>query len=182
MKTIYTNVAGGLVLALVLSDPAFAARGEPSYYAPPGFGDLDIDRNGSLDRGEVQGRSPLYGEWESYDTNRDGLIESSEFAVFDVQEEPVDQAPAPLIKPARGAAAAQTGATDADRSFHPSFAQLDIDGNGVLSKAEAAGAKDLLDYWDQGDIEANNVIERSEFAAFEARGPMPYSAMPESRN
>ena len=174
MKSIYASVAGSLVLAVAMSHPAFAARGQPSYYVPPTFGDLDLDRNGSLDRGEVQGRSPLYGQWTSYDANRDGLIESSEFAAFEVQETPIGQTSenAP-IRPERRVAAARSGATDIEGASYPSFAKLDIDGNGVLSAAEAAGAKDLLDYWDQDHGTADNAMERSEFAAFEARGPMP---------
>jgi hypothetical protein len=55
---------------------------------------------------------------------------------------------------------------------HPSFSQLDIDGNGVLSAAEAAGTSGLLDDWTQADRNSDNAIERSEFAAFEAQGPM----------
>lgn len=53
---------------------------------------------------------------------------------------------------------------------HPSFAALDIDGNGVLSPGEAGGRKGLLDYWFRIDSNRNDAIERSEFAAFEARG------------
>ena len=52
---------------------------------------------------------------------------------------------------------------------HPNFAHLDIDGNGVLSKGEAAGRKGTLDYWPQIDRNGDNAIDRSEFAAFEDR-------------
>lgn len=93
MKSTCTNVAGGLVLALVLSQPALAARGQDSYYVPPSFSDLDVADIGVLDRGEVQGRSPLYGQWDRFDANRDGLIEPSEFAAFEAQEESINQAP-----------------------------------------------------------------------------------------
>jgi hypothetical protein len=105
MKSICTNVAGGLVLALAMASPALAERGEASYYAPPSFGDLDQDRNGFLDAGEVGGRTPLYGQWERFDTDRDGLIERSEFAAFEVDEAAMPKAPldsgpgAPMAKP-----------------------------------------------------------------------------------
>lgn len=55
---------------------------------------------------------------------------------------------------------------------HPDFNQLDIDGNGVLSKGEAGGRKGLLShYWD-ADKNRDNAIDRSEFAAFEAMAPL----------
>ncbi len=72
------------------------------------------------------------------------------------------------------AGSGQAGVThDIGQGSHLSFTQLDIDGNGVLSAAEAAGTKDLLDFWQQADSNADNVIERSEFAAFEAMEPPP---------
>ncbi len=90
MKSTYRKVAAGLVLALILTQPAVAERGQSSYYAPPSFSDLDAARDGTLDKGEVQGRSPLYGQWDRFDTNRDGLIEPAEFAAFEVQEESIE--------------------------------------------------------------------------------------------
>ncbi len=56
---------------------------------------------------------------------------------------------------------------------HPTFSHLDIDRDGVLSKAEAAGRKGLLSYWQRTDINGDNVIERSEFAAFETLPSIP---------
>jgi hypothetical protein len=48
---------------------------------------------------------------------------------------------------------------------------LDIDRNGTLSKGEAGGRKGLLDEWWQVDQDRDNVIDRAEFTAFEAKGP-----------
>jgi hypothetical protein len=66
---------------------------------------------------------------------------------------------------------------------HPNFAQLDVDGNGVLSMGEAQGIKDLPDHWKKVDRNADGVIERSEFAAFESERTMltapPMGAQPE---
>ena len=87
MKSIYMHAAGGLVLALVLTQPVLAERGQDSYYAPPSFSDLDVTRDAALDKGEVQGRSPLYGQWNRYDTDRDGLIEPAEFAAFEAMDQ-----------------------------------------------------------------------------------------------
>jgi len=98
MKLTYTVATGGLALILALPWSAFADRGEASYYSPPTFSDLDFDANGVLDPGEVQGRTPLLGEWDRFDTNSDGLIEQSEFAAFETRqsEEPMTPLEAPL--------------------------------------------------------------------------------------
>jgi hypothetical protein len=80
------------------------------------------------------------------------------------------------------AAGATEGAdTQAYQATHPTFSQLDIDGNGVLSKGEAAGTKGLLGAWDQTDRNSDNAIERSEFAAFESMGSM-LPAIPPGRS
>lgn len=93
MKQLSMKVAGGLVLALVLTQPAMAERGQSSYYAPPSFGDLDADRNGALDPGEVAGRTPLSGQWDRFDADRNGVIEPSEFAAFEVRQDTIEQMP-----------------------------------------------------------------------------------------
>lgn len=62
---------------------AFAERGEKSYYSPPSFSDLDVNRDGVLDRGEVQGRTPVYGVWNKLDVNNDNVLERSEFSPFE---------------------------------------------------------------------------------------------------
>jgi hypothetical protein len=86
MKSTFITVAGGLVLASALAAPALAERGKPSYYEPPTFSDLDQNRSGKLDLGEIQGRTPLAGEFRSYDKNDDGRIDRSEFAAFEADE------------------------------------------------------------------------------------------------
>lgn len=55
---------------------------------------------------------------------------------------------------------------------HPSFTELDVSGDGVLSKAEAAGRRGPLSNWGKVDTNRDNVIDRSEFAAFEAVAPL----------
>jgi hypothetical protein len=164
----YAALAGAMVLTMFLSDVALAERGEDSFYRPPTFGDLDFDRNDVLDRGEVQGRSPLSGQWSRFDSNGDGMIEPTEFAAFERYEGPTPTGiPAgPLDRSFLGSRRPGAGlASD------PSFSDLDVDGDGVLSKAEAAGRKGLLDEWWPADKDKDNRIERSEFSAFEAVVP-----------
>jgi hypothetical protein len=101
MQTRTVAVAGGLALALVLTESALAQRGEDSYYRPPAFSDLDINRDGVLDRAEVQARTPMYGVWDRVDVNNDDLIDQSEFAAFEVEQPaPRDSSgPIPMTEP-----------------------------------------------------------------------------------
>lgn len=55
---------------------------------------------------------------------------------------------------------------------HPSFTELDVSGDGVLSKAEAAGRRGPLSNWAEVDQNGDDVLDRSEFAAFEAAAPL----------
>ena len=161
-------VAAGLALALVLPVTAVAQRGDPVYYEPESFAELDTNHDGKLEPAEVEGRSPLSGQWARFDTNGDGLIERNEFADFETYAGPTPE----VVPPLPPAAATDSDTLPLGKEPHaPSFAELDIDENGVLSKGEAGGRKGLLDDWWQVDTNKDNVIERSEFSAFEVEGP-----------
>jgi hypothetical protein len=87
MKSITPSAATASFLAVILAGPVLAERGEGSYYDAPDFNELDINEDGTLDPGEVQGRTPLYGEWDRFDVNNDDRIERSEFAAFELRAE-----------------------------------------------------------------------------------------------
>jgi hypothetical protein len=53
-----------------------------------------------------------------------------------------------------------------------SFADLDIDGDGYLSKLEAKEDTRLTEEWDQIDTDHDERIDRVEFAAFETGATM----------
>lgn len=162
-----TIIAAGISAALLLPLGAQAQRGEDVHYTPPSFEDLDLNRNGILDPGEVQGRSPLSGQWTRFDADNDGLIDPEEFMAYEAYDPPPgallppipDYAqpgpPAPRLGPEIGA---------------PDFNELDISRDGVLSQGEAGGRKGLLDEFWQVDQDGDGVIDRSEFSAFEAIG------------
>jgi hypothetical protein len=167
----HAALASGLMLALCLPNLATAQRGDPSYFEPPSFADLDLNDNGVLDLGEAEGHTPLAGQWGRFDRNGDDVIDRSEFAAFEAYAGPTPE----VVPPAPANAASeeptfQVPGKGPERN-PPGFAQLDIDGNGVLSKGEAGGRKGLLDEWWQVDGNKDNVIERSEFSVFERRGP-----------
>jgi hypothetical protein len=86
-QTKQANAASSLLAAAVAAALAFpiaanAERGEAVYYEPPEFTEMDIDDSGKLEPAEVQGRSPLAGQWDRFDTDGDGLIDPAEFKDF----------------------------------------------------------------------------------------------------
>jgi hypothetical protein len=157
-------IALGMAAALVLPFAAEAQRGEDVYYEPAEFDVMDLDENEMLEPGEVQGRSPLAGQWDRFDTDGDGLIDRQEFNDFQAYEGPTGGALPPIPESAEpGPEAPRLGA----EIGAPDFDELDISGDGVLSKGEAAGRKGLVDEFWQVDNNADGVIDRSEFSAFE---------------
>jgi hypothetical protein len=172
-QTKQANAASSLLAAAVAAALAFpiaanAERGEAVYYEPPEFTEMDIDDSGKLEPAEVQGRSPLAGQWDRFDTDGDGLIDPAEFKDFQAYEGPTPEVVPPIPPEAEpGPAAPPLG----PEIGAPDFDELDIDGDGVLSKGEGGGRKGLLDEWWQVDKDRNNVIDRNEFSVFEAKGP-----------
>lgn len=160
-------IAAGMTAALLLPLGAQAQRGEDVFYAPPSFEDLDDNNDRILDPGEVQGRSPLSGQWTRFDADNDGLINREEFAAFQAYDPP----PGALLPPIPDYA--QPGPTAprlGPEIGAPDFNELDISRDGVLSKGEAGGRKGLLDEFWQVDQDGDGVIDRSEFSAFEEVG------------
>jgi len=161
-------LAIALATTVALPVAVNAERGDPVYYEPADFSQLDTDKNGTLEPGEVQGVSPLAGQWDRFDTDGDGLIDTEEFDVFQAYEGPTPEVIPPIPPSAEpGPEAPPLG----PEIGAPGFDELDIDRNGTLSKGEAGGRKGLLDEWWQVDQDRNNVIDRAEFSTFEAKGP-----------
>lgn len=71
-----------------------------------------------------------------------------------------------------GAAGSETSGTGMRKGAVDSFAELDTDGNGFLSKDEATDAANLSEQWQQADTDGDEQIDRAEFAAFETSAPM----------
>lgn len=49
------------------------------------------------------------------------------------------------------------------------FDQMDSDGDGFISKSEAADRADIKQNWSQADTDRDNRLDAAEFSAFEGR-------------
>ena len=97
MKSTYTAVACGFFLTLALAGPVAAdSMSEDAVGASrgPGFFTLDTDGNGYLSKSEAENRSGLVNKWAQADSNKDGRIDSTEFAAFEITEGSTPSAPA----------------------------------------------------------------------------------------
>jgi len=55
------------------------------------FSKIDTDQNGAISKKEAAALPTLSKEWDTYDSNTDGMLDEAEFAKF----EPVAPAPKP---------------------------------------------------------------------------------------
>jgi len=53
----------------------------------------------------------------------------------------------------------------------PAFKGIDADADGYVSQTEAAGNSDLSNRWIELDKDKNNMLDKSEFSAFETGAP-----------
>ena len=65
----------------------------PSSADIPGFGTLDVNRDGYLSKDEADRNDRISENWQQVDANEDGRIDRSEFAAFEVQESPASTPP-----------------------------------------------------------------------------------------
>lgn len=139
-----TALAAAVTAALALPLAVNAERGDPVYYEPADCPDMDIDASGTLSPGEVQGRSPLAGQWDRFDMNGDGRIDREELDEFQVYEGATPEVLPAMPQAEPGPTAPPLGS----EIGAPDFEALDINRDGVLSKGEAGGRKGLLDeFW-----------------------------------
>ncbi len=67
--------------------PASPVQAETSREVPLQFGDLDSNRNGSLDQAEVQNVPAVKQQWSKLDRNADGQLDKAEFLRFEPETE-----------------------------------------------------------------------------------------------
>ena len=67
------------------------------------------------------------------------------------------------------ASAFLTGAAVAGEKMD--YSALDADGDGAITAEEAKGSAELTESWEKVDVNADGVVDESEFSAFETMEP-----------
>lgn len=133
---------------------AFAADDKDS----KGFNDMDKNADGRLTRAEAAGKKDLLARWKEADGNNDGVLSRVEYlkvmAVADfntVKDKVTGNDKGKSTKTARN---------DKDRK---GFNDMDKNNDGKLSRAEAAGNKDVLARWKEADGDNDGMLTRAEY-------------------
>lgn len=127
----------------------------------PDFRQLDEDSSGSISREEAQASTKLSDSWSQLDQDGDGSLSREEFIEYDqvtaagddaaragTQGDPEDEIPATSHQE-------QTLGGDL-------VAQLDTDGDGMVSQQEAEAEAQLAENWNQYDENADGVLDPQE--------------------
>lgn len=130
------------------------------------FRKLDEDGNGKISRSEAQAETTLTDNWDKYDENGDGALDSHEFAKFDQM--------AMNDKGDRSGGVASTGIRTGMEETMPStphqeevldeemIGSLDANGDGMISRQEAAGEARIADNWNQLDEDGDGMLGSNE--------------------
>jgi hypothetical protein len=139
--------------AMALACGAFAADKERK-----GFNDMDKNADGKLTRAEAAGNKELLEKWKQADTNNDGTLSRVEYlkvmAVKDVNT---------VKEKVTGKDDKQKSTKTAKSDEHKGFNDMDKNKDGKLSRAEAAGNKDVLAKWKEADADNDGVLTRAEY-------------------
>lgn len=65
--------------------PATPSTGSSSSMSGGGFDKLDKDKDGSISKKEAASNKDLTKKWDTLDANKDGKLDSGEFAQFEVE-------------------------------------------------------------------------------------------------
>jgi Ca2+-binding EF-hand superfamily protein len=155
------NIAKSVLAAAAMAFAcgAFAADDKA---ARKGFNDMDKNADGKLSRAEAAGNKDLLAKWKEADTNNDGVLSRVEYlkvmAVKDVNTV--------KRKVTGDDKNTKTAANDKDTK---GFNDMDKNKDGKLSRAEAAGNKDLLAKWKEADGDNDGMLTRTEYLKVMAR-------------
>lgn len=133
----------------------FAANDKES----KGFNDMDKNADGKLTRAEAASNKDLLKKWKQADTDGDGMLSRVEYLKV------------MAVKDVNTVKNKVTGNDDKDKSTKTArndkerkgFNDMDKNNDGKLSRAEAAGNKDLLARWKAADTDGDGMLTRAEY-------------------
>lgn len=124
-----------------------------------GFNDMDKNADGKLTRAEAAGNKELLDKWKEIDTNNDGVLSRAEYlkamAAQDVNT---------VRNKVTGNDKDRKSTTTAkNERENKGFNEMDKNKDGKLSRAEAAGNKDLIARWKEADADNDGYVTRAEY-------------------
>ena len=153
------NFAKSIIAAAAMAFVCGGALAADDKAARKGFNDMDKNADGKLTRAEAAGNKDLLAKWKDADTNGDGTLSRVEYLKV------------MAVKDANTVKNKVTGNDDKDRSTKTArndkerkgFNDMDKNNDGKLSRAEAAGNKDLLARWKDADSDGDGMLTRAEY-------------------
>ena len=134
---------------------AFAADDKDS----KGFNDMDKNADGRLTRAEAAGNKDLLAKWKQADSNNDGVLTRVEYLkVMAVKD--ANTVKERITGKDKDGKAAKTAGNDRENK---GFNDMDKNNDGKLSRAEAAGNKDLVARWKEADADNDGSVTRAEY-------------------
>ncbi len=113
------------------------------------FSDLDVDGDGIISQDEAQQNDQLAQNWQQYDFDSNQELDRAEFSVFESEQQPQ-----------------QFGMQQQDQLA--SFDEVDENGDGYISRDEAQKHENIVNAWQDVDVNSDDQLDESEFSAFEA--------------
>jgi hypothetical protein len=135
------------------------------YADEKGFNDMDKDRDGRLTRAEAAGNKTLLGKWKDADKNGDGVVTRAEYLAVMARQDFNTVKEKVTGKDSNK----QTASRDRDSKEQRGFNDMDKNNDGKLTRAEAAGNKEVLGKWKEADKDGDGVLTRTEYLAVMAR-------------
>ena len=155
--------AAALALACGAGYAADADK-EKENKAHKGFNEMDKNADGKLTRAEAAGNKDLLAKWKNADSNNDGVLTRTEYlkvmAVKDFNT---------VKEKVTGDEKAKSDKTAKNDKEAKGFNDMDKNADGKLTRAEAAGNKDLLAKWKEADNDNDGVLTRTEYLTVMAK-------------
>lgn len=130
------------------------------------FRKLDEDGNGKISREEAQAKTTLTDNWDKYDENGDGALDSHEFAEFDqmaMQDEGDTSGRVASTGTRTGMEGTMPSSPHQEKVVDEEMVDsLDANGDGMISRQEAAGEARIADNWNQLDEDGDGMLGSNE--------------------